>query len=115
LATGAGKTILVLFFALAAYTADKNKNTILVFPSIDLVHQTLTDLFGKFEPLLDYFNIEKKEIYGVCSKRGGFESHEVQTAPLLNANEPIQTNGHLFLFCNASLRREPRKSRICDD
>jgi hypothetical protein len=103
LATGAGKTILILFFALAAYTADKNKNTILVFPSIDLVHQTLADLFGKFEPLLDYFNVGKDEIYGVCSRKGDFDRHAVQTAPFLNANEPIQSNGHLFLFCNPSL------------
>lgn len=101
LATGTGKTLLMLTIALSAFYANPKKNVILLFPNIQLVHQTLKKLFNEFKPLLDYFNICQTSVYGVCSTSSGeLQKGDVITRKQIQHYKKLhQSSGHIYLFC----------------
>jgi len=105
MATGTGKSLLIITFALAFLKAFQEKNVIIICPRIQLVHQLLEGLYGKYKPVFNHFNLPEAKIYGVCSKPcETLGNHSIITSKFLLTNTRIHDSGHIYIFCESSFK-----------
>lgn len=105
MATSSGKTSIMLLLGLIALKAEPAKNVCIIFPTIQLVHQTLKKLYNDYRPLMTCLGFSEREIYGVCSKESSEDEHQsIIKVWDMNHNRSLQNQGHLYLFCNASFK-----------